>query len=220
MPLAGDELVTPAHPEARVTIDTTGRTSIRPEPRVATLLLARHAHTAAVGSWLAGRAPRTSLSDEGREQARHLADSLRDLSIGALYTSPRLRARQTASAIEAALGLPVRVSRPFDELDYGDWTGRTLESLRGDAAWTRFNAERERACPPGGEPLASMRVRVWEGVLRLARRHEGAIALLVTHAEPMRAALSAATGRSLDEVLAFDPAPASIWVVRIAGLRG
>ena len=45
------------------------------------------------------------LSEEGFQQARWLAQSLREEPIEALYTSPMRRARETAQALSAELAL-------------------------------------------------------------------------------------------------------------------
>lgn len=148
-----------------------------------------------------------------------LAADLAALRPAALYTSPLLRARQTARAIAETTGLRPRQARAFKELDYGAWTGRAIEALDATPAWRAYNADRERGATPNGESLVVLRGRVAEGLHRIARRHPGIIVVVVTHSEPMRAALSAVTGLTLDEVLAYDPAPARVWVVDLASSR-
>ena len=67
------------------------------------ILLARHGQTAenAAGRILGRRDP--PLSADGREQAMALAHTLEDAGLRALWTSPLLRAHQTAEIIGAHL---------------------------------------------------------------------------------------------------------------------
>src|SRR5262245_22582340 len=63
------------------------------------LLLIRDAHTDAIGQWLAGRTDESSLSRYGLRQAIRLSRLLQPIRLGAIYSSPLRRARQTAAAI-------------------------------------------------------------------------------------------------------------------------
>src|SRR4051794_28226885 len=58
------------------------------------------------------------LSDQGREQAAWLADYLHSASIGIIYSSDLLRARQTAEIISHAQSVPIQVSAAWRELDF------------------------------------------------------------------------------------------------------
>jgi probable phosphoglycerate mutase len=100
-----------------------------------TFLLVRHASGDHVGRRLAGRAPGAPLNDAGREEAARLASWLAPVPLAAVYSSPLERARDTAASVAAPHGLPVTVDEAFTELDFGGWTGRSVESLAGDALW-------------------------------------------------------------------------------------
>ncbi len=119
------------------------------------------------------------------------------------WTSPELRARQTAQLLKLD-ALPLAELR---DCDYGAWKGRTFEAIlakdpKGIDAWLRDPA----ASPHGGESLASLMQRVahWlEGEKAVDRR-----SILVTHASIVRAAI----------VHAIDAAPKSFWRIDIAPL--
>ena len=76
------------------------------------------------------------LSDEGRRQAKAVAERLaRDGGVDAVVTSPMRRTKQTAEAVAAALGLPVREVDDFRECAFGEWEGLTyLDVLKRDRA--------------------------------------------------------------------------------------
>jgi broad specificity phosphatase PhoE len=67
------------------------------------------------------------LSADGVEQARRLARRLRGEPVGAIYTSPFLRAVQTADAVAEALGLRIRVEPGFGEHLNPEWFPRHPE---------------------------------------------------------------------------------------------
>src|SRR5947209_20190589 len=91
--------------------------------------LVRHCAHGDVGHVLSGRCAGASLTAEGRAEAAWLAARFLDERIAAIQSSPRLRARETAETIGAALGLSVEIVDALDEIDFGDWTGRSFAEL-------------------------------------------------------------------------------------------
>ena len=86
-----------------------------------TLDLIRHAQPDYLGgkTMCLGRTNDLPLSEFGRAQARQLAAFFRDLPLEAVYTSPLLRARQTAALIAADVR-PLYVLDSLIELDGGE----------------------------------------------------------------------------------------------------
>jgi broad specificity phosphatase PhoE len=157
-----------------------------------TLVLVRHGET----DWnrerrFQGHAD-MPLNDEGRRQARELADALRDETLGAVYTSPLQRAHETARIVAAALGLEPRELEALREIDVGDWQGMTVDDVRkmfpelAEVAW--------RSGWPNGETHDELGARVLPALLELESRHPDQRVLGVTHAGPIRVALAAAAG--------------------------
>ena len=162
-----------------------------------TIVLVRHGET----DWnrerrFQGHAD-TSLNEAGRAQAAELAELLRAEGLSAVYTSPLRRASQTAEIVAARLGLRAWELDPLREIDVGDWQGLTVDEVR-----TRFPELAEVAWHagwPNGETYDQLAARVVPALLELGRRHAGERVLGITHAGPIRAALSAATGLSHEE---------------------
>jgi phosphohistidine phosphatase len=94
------------------------------------LYLVRHAHAGDPARWT-GPDERRPLSPKGRLQAerlgRHLAAIRLDLD--AIVSSPKVRARETADLVAAALGRSVQI----DERVGGGLTIRSLEGVLTDA---------------------------------------------------------------------------------------
>ena len=110
----------------------------------------------------------------------------------------------------------MQIEPALDEMDFGDWTGRTLDSLDLEPVWRRFNRDRALTRIPGGETMAEVAARMARFMDGLTGKHadpELAIAM-VGHGDPIRAAVAQAIGLPLDFMLRFDIAPASLSVLR------
>jgi broad specificity phosphatase PhoE len=70
------------------------------------------------------------LTDLGRGQAYALAESLKNIPITGVFSSPVLRARQTADILSQSLGQPYQVTEALREYDCG-----VLEDRFDDASW-------------------------------------------------------------------------------------
>lgn len=170
----------------------------------------RHATCSHLDDTLLGRALDVPLDARGRAQARALAARLRGEAPTRVECSPRLRTRQTARAIASGVGCRVKVAAALDELDFGDWAGRTFAQLVDNRAWHRWNFDREHARTPAGDDVASVQRRVGEYLAALARRYANATLVLVTHAEIIRVIALHCLGRPARDYAHVTVAPASI----------
>jgi probable phosphoglycerate mutase len=183
--------------------------------KVTTLLLVRHAVTAQTGPMLSGRAPGIDLSDTGRAQAEAVAQRLAALPVAVVYASPIERTTQTADAIAGHHGLSVRPLPGVIEADYGEWTGGKLAELAKTDLWKTVQLAPSRASFPGGESLASMQARVVAALEEVAAEHEGSMIVVVSHADPIKAAIAHYTGVHLDLFQRIMVSPASVTAVAL-----
>jgi len=186
------------------------------ETDATTVLLIRHAHTAALGRYLSGRAAGVALSATGRAQADRLGQTLAGCPLTAIYTSPLQRAVQTATAIARYQAAPVRRSNALLEIDFGVWTGKTFIELEPDPAWQRFNTSRSSASIPGGESPSAVQARIVAEVSRLSAQHAGARIALVSHGDVLRFALLYYVGATLDDYSRFTVDPASVSALSVS----
>lgn len=70
-----------------------------------------------------------ALDGAGLEQAAALGRAFRGVPVGAVLSSPMIRARQTAEPIAAATGLVVQVVADLLDRDYGPWTGHPRDEI-------------------------------------------------------------------------------------------
>ena len=180
-----------------------------------TILLVRHGLNDYVGRALAGRSPGVHLNDEGRRQAERLADRLAHLPLSTVYTSPLERAVETARPIASALSLELRFCDAAMELDFGEWTGRTIAELEADPLWKRFNTARCSTRAPGGELMAEAQGRMTAAIEELRAVHPGESIVLVSHADVIRAALAHYASVSLDAIGRFEIRPASVSALKL-----
>jgi broad specificity phosphatase PhoE len=178
-------------------------------------LLIRHGQCDAVGKWLAGRQGGLPLNADGRREANELIDALRWVPLTAVYSSPLERAVETAQPLASDHGLAPETREALTDIDFGDWTGKSLEELSALPEWQAFNRDRRRACPPGGEALIEVQRRMVEELMNLSRLHAGETVAIVTHAELIRCAIAAFDCRSLDEVVAIEISPAHVSTIGI-----
>src|SRR5690606_5524543 len=144
---------------------------------------------------LAGRLPGVGLNGAGREQAQALASQLGDVGIAAIYSSPQSRTLETVAPLAARLRLSVNTAAEFDEIDFGEWTGREFAQLGADAQrWRLWVEQRSIATPPGGEAFAEVQRRALAGLLRLQQQHPQETVLVVSHGDVIKAVLGGHLG--------------------------
>jgi broad specificity phosphatase PhoE len=157
------------------------------------------------------------LNEAGLDQARELASRLAGERFAAVYTSPLLRASQTAAIVATPLGLEPHADAAFKEVDVGSWTGLTVSEVEtrfpeGYARWSEWRATGW----DDGETYGDLAARVVRRVKGLAERHRGESVLAVTHGGPMRALLAAALSLDEHEVLGVVGPLGNCAVARIA----
>jgi len=169
-------------------------------PTFTTILLVRHGATATTGTVLPGRAPGLHLSEKGIAQANALSERLGDLGRKpvAIYVSPLERARETAAPLAKALRLRPIVDRGLLECDFGSWTGKKLSVLSRRAEWRAVQHAPSTFRFPEGESFSEMQQRIWTTIERLAKRHRNKTVIVVSHADPIKAAVTYAQGVPLD----------------------
>jgi probable phosphoglycerate mutase len=182
---------------------------------VTTFLLIRHATTDAVGRVLAGRQPGHGLNGVGREQVAQLCRHLEQSPIDRVFSSPLERARQTAAPLAQKLHVPLQIAEPLNELDYGDWTGRSFEELALDPRWTAYNTNRSLTRIPGGELMLEAQTRAIALLLELREQFPGETIALVTHCDIIRAMLLFQLGISLDRFTSLEIRPASVSTLQL-----
>ncbi len=93
------------------------------------VLLVRHGETDENASARFQGRIDTRLNARGREQSRALAEAVRGEGLLALYSSPLLRAQETARIVGEAIGLEPILDERLVEADAGAWSGRLIADI-------------------------------------------------------------------------------------------
>lgn len=167
------------------------------------LFLIRHAQTV----WNRDRRYQgwqdSPLSEIGRSQAEAVGRALAKEPLKAVYASTLGRARDTAEAIAAHHGLPVRAEEAFREMAFGEWEGLAFDDCKtkDPDRYRLWADEPHRFCPPGGgETLDDVRRRVLAGLERLRAEHDDQSVCLVAHGISARIIILEALGLPLERI--------------------
>lgn len=176
------------------------------------VLLIRHAsNDYLTQNRMAGWQP-IPLNEQGRNEARALAQRLATVPLRAIYASPIARARETAEIIAQPHQLAVQIHPGLTEVNVGDWTNQTIPDLQATEAWKQLLARPFAFRFPNGESNAEVHARMVATMEALVAAHPEQIIALVSHADPIKIALAHYLGMKLDDFnrLAIDPASLSI----------
>lgn len=137
-----------------------------------------------------GRLPRFGLAKEGQQQIEQTSKFLANENINLLYTSPLLRAKQTADIIKQKLKLPkMFYSKNLIEID-SSLQGNSFTYLRS------FNFDVFAA--PGrdikGETIEEVANRMQQFIHTMIKKHPGKNIVAVSHGDPIMLVKAALTG--------------------------
>jgi 2,3-bisphosphoglycerate-dependent phosphoglycerate mutase len=168
------------------------------------------------------------LSDLGSRQAQALGERFVSLELGAIYSSPLGRARQTAEVVASSTGRQVQIDPELREVALGP-IGElpTTEVSREEIARLLRDRLRQIAVVavasgkwssiPGSEPSGELRLRVVNAIQRIAGQHPGHRVAVVSHGGAINAYLAAILGIERDYF--FPAANTSVSTIRVKGQR-
>lgn len=182
--------------------------------RPARIVLIRHGITESTAAGLLDGRGGTdaTLTPEGARQAHAVGAAVTGF-LGAgpvrLVTSSLARARQTGSAVGAALGINPEADPRWDEQAFGDWEGCTVAEVCDEdaAAYARLRREDDYA-RPGGESREELRARVLAAYEELVAQslEDGRPVVVVSHRAAMLIVLEHTLGLGTPWSLALSPA--------------
>lgn len=181
-----------------------------------TFFLVRHAVTEHTGKKLSGWMEGISLTDQGREQAEEVAESLADVGFAAVYSSPIARTLETATAIAKRQDVSVQTRRALGEVEYGGWTNRPLRSLMRTKLWTTVQRWPSAARFPDGETLREVQVRALAEIEKIATEHPKGKVCCVSHGDVIKLVLAHYLGVHIDLFQRIVVAPASVSVFALS----
>jgi probable phosphoglycerate mutase len=179
-------------------------------------LCIRHGKCAPIGKYIAGRISGIHLNKEGQDEVAQLSDNLKTIGISKVYSSPLERAQETAEIICRKRNLDYEIRQELNEIDYGEWSGRTFDELSQIPLWHDFNRAKGLIRIPQGELLIEIESRVAVFVENIRKNSDGIVAL-VSHAEPIKCLIAHYAGIPLDLVGRVEIDTASVSVLKLNG---
>lgn len=194
-----------------------------------TIWLLRHGQTTANAQQVI-QGPRIDapLSELGQRQAASLGEALAGQPLQAVYSSPLVRARDTAQAVvrrhrahdATANGqLAVQVVPELYEVDYGAFIGRPYDEIRHEMdqvldAWRLGFVDQPF---PGGESALLAQTRIRPFAARLVETARTQDVAVVAHGRINRVLIATLTGAGLTKLEEFPQANASITELAVDG---
>jgi alpha-ribazole phosphatase len=123
------------------------------------------------------------LSENGGTQIEATADLTAKIEFAAVYSSPRVRAVESAKILARRQNLSIEICEDFAEIDFGDFEGLEYAEVerRFPTLYRQWMDAPTTVEFPNGESFAAMRGRVLRGFERLKQRHAGAAFAVVSH---------------------------------------
>ena len=163
---------------------------------------------------LAGRHMESHLTEHGRKQVVDSAKQLmKNIAIEKVYVSPVVRTVETAQIVCRVLGTDYVIEERLYETEMGRLVGMNYEEVTtkyGDIL-TRFYSDYDPVLESFGvEAFASVKHRITSLLDDLLYKHEESNVLMVTHLDPIKAALAT--------LLDLGPQSLQRWNIRNASL--
>jgi probable phosphoglycerate mutase len=163
---------------------------------------------------LAGRHMESHLTEHGRQQVMDSAKQLmKNIAIEKVYVSPVIRTVETAEIVCQILGTDYVIDERLYETEMGQLVGMNYEEVTtkyGDIL-TRFYSDYDPVLESFGvEAFASVKHRITSLLDDLSQKHEDSNVLMITHLDPIKAALAT--------LLDLSPEALRRWNIRNASL--
>lgn len=161
------------------------------------LIITRHGETIEnKKGMLLGQSTPGKLSEQGIEQAKRLAERLKDERIDAIYSSNLARAADTANAISKHHpDVPVKFVNELKEMNFGSMEGRLLTEMgfqNKDYQKVILNSK--------GESVEQLYSRAERFIHDILKKHPNETVLLVAHGAINLAIIAAATNKKPKDI--------------------
>jgi broad specificity phosphatase PhoE len=160
------------------------------------LYMVRHGQTGASRENRFSGSSDPPLTAVGEAMAQAFAQAYASLKWDAIYTSPMLRARQTADALCRLTGVQATVDNGLKEIDYGEWEGLRQDEVRErwPEAFEYWADDVASRGTPGGETAFQVAARAMRVVEAIRSRYQRGNVLLVSHKATLRVITCALLG--------------------------
>jgi 2,3-bisphosphoglycerate-dependent phosphoglycerate mutase len=146
-----------------------------------------------VNRTLVGRYVESHLTEYGKKQVADTAKYLNNISIQKVYVSPVIRTIETAKIVCKILEVDYEVDERLYEIELGKLVGMKFEEIiqKFGNLFLKFYSENDSTLSSYGvESFCSVKSRVKHLLDEVMRKHQDKNVLLITHLDPIKAAIS------------------------------
>lgn len=141
---------------------------------------------------LAGRREEYHLTEKGKAQVADTAEKLKTVPIDVIYTSPITRAMETSQIVAGKIGMDYKIDERLTETEMGSLTGMYTNdvSKKYGNLFLRFYQDDDATLSNMGiERFSAIGARMSNMLDHIAEKHPNKNVLLVTHLDPIKAAV-------------------------------
>jgi probable phosphoglycerate mutase len=142
---------------------------------------------------LVGRHLESHLTEKGKMQVKDTARLLKSMSISKIYSSPVTRTIETAQIVGEELGLDYEIDDRLYEIDLGKLAGTNYDEVLnkyGNLFLSFYMGDDSVLSNHGVESFTAVKSRIRDLLDQIMTRHNNHNVLLVTHLDPIKAAIS------------------------------
>jgi probable phosphoglycerate mutase len=144
---------------------------------------------------LVGRNLESHLTDLGREQVRNTSQILKTINIDQIYSSPVIRTIETAEIVSDIVNMPFQKDERLFEIELGKLVGMYYEDLinKHGNLFVKFYSDDDNEnslLEFEVESFRAVKQRISELLKEITIKHQNENVLLVSHLDPIKAAIS------------------------------
>jgi probable phosphoglycerate mutase len=154
--------------------------------------------------------PGVTLSKVGKEQRQNLSTRLEGSKFDQIISSPIQRCIETINIFETT---PTLIE-DFQEVHYGDWTGKKMSSLSRNKEWRKIHSNPTGVRFPNGETLPEVQIRAINGISKHIKAKSKNV-LIATHADVVKVLVLHALGTHLNNIDKLQIGNASFSIIDV-----
>lgn len=157
---------------------------------------------------------KSSLNEIGKIQICNLFEILETIRNFKIFSSPVVRAAESAELIANFLNSDFTVMPEFSEFKVDEWKGKSLAELnRSSKSWAKYKRDPIKMVPNSGETISDLSLRVSRGLNRIKKK-KATNSIVVTHAEVIRIIICNVMKIPLSDLDKFIISPGSLSIIR------
>ncbi|MCB0327336.1 MAG: histidine phosphatase family protein [Bdellovibrionales bacterium] len=138
------------------------------------------------------------LNLNGQKQAEQMVEYFKTHAMDRIFSSPQLRAVQTAQYVAQIALQQIELDERLSELDFRRWEGKVLDEIKDDPVYIQRKKDPEGFVHDEVESFAQVQSRLLHWLEQYQDLDQNV--LMVSHADPIRILINALMGGSLGQV--------------------